>query len=92
MHQIYSALSFVRVDRFSPNKTHSFLVVTEVDIGDLLLIKFRWESSLTWNSLWKRMKNSISWYKLPLWSASISSDSDIQFRRIRVKSGETQKK
>ncbi|XP_055514677.1 lipoprotein lipase-like isoform X4 [Leucoraja erinacea] len=80
------------VDRFSPNKTHSFLVVTEVDIGDLLLIKFRWESSLTWNSLWKRMKNSISWYKLPLWSASISSDSDIQFRRIRVKSGETQKK
>ncbi|XP_078280435.1 lipoprotein lipase-like isoform X1 [Rhinoraja longicauda] len=80
------------VDKFSPNKTHSFLVVTEVDIGDLLLIKFRWESSLTWNSLWKRMKNLSSWYKLPLWSTSISSDSDIQLRRIRVKSGETQKK
>ncbi|XP_051893854.1 lipoprotein lipase-like isoform X2 [Pristis pectinata] len=85
-------LQIETVERFSPNKTYSFLVVTEVDIGDLLLIKFRWESSLTWNSLWKRMKNSISWYKLPLWSTLISSDSDIQIRRIRVKSGETQKK
>ncbi|XP_062888778.1 lipoprotein lipase-like isoform X5 [Mobula hypostoma] len=80
------------VERFSPNKTHSFLVITEVDIGDLLLIKFRWESSLTWNSLWKRMKNSIYWYKLPLWSTSIHSDSNFQIHRIRVKSGETQKK
>ncbi|XP_072100489.1 lipoprotein lipase-like isoform X4 [Mobula birostris] len=80
------------VERFSPNKTHSFLVVTEVDIGDLLLVKFRWESSLTWNSLWKRMKNSIYWYKLPLWSTSIHSDSNFQIHRIRVKSGETQKK
>ncbi|XP_059847725.1 lipoprotein lipase-like isoform X4 [Hypanus sabinus] len=80
------------VERFSPNKTHSFLVITEVDIGDLLLIKFRWESSLTWNSLWKTMKNSIYWYKLPLWSTSIHSDSNFQIHRIRVKSGETQKK
>ncbi|XP_069784532.1 lipoprotein lipase-like isoform X2 [Narcine bancroftii] len=79
-------------ERFSPNKTYSFLVVTEVDIGDLLLIKFWWELSLTWHSLWKRMKDSISWYKLPLWSTSIHSDSDIQLRRIRVKSGETQKR
>ncbi|XP_067872765.1 lipoprotein lipase-like [Heterodontus francisci] len=80
------------VERFAPNKTHSFLLVTEVDIGDLLLIKFKWESSLTWNSLWKRMKSSIAWYKLPLWTTSVISSSDIHVRRIRVKSGETQKK
>ncbi|XP_078391257.1 lipoprotein lipase-like [Cetorhinus maximus] len=80
------------VERFTPNKTHSFLVVTEVDIGDLLLIKFKWESSLTWNSLWKRMRSSIAWYKLPLWTPSVISNFDIHVDRIRVKCGETQKK
>ncbi|XP_072338978.1 lipoprotein lipase-like isoform X2 [Scyliorhinus torazame] len=80
------------VERFTPNKTHSFLVVTEVDIGDLLMIKFKWESSLTWNSLWKRMRSSIAWYKLPLWAPSITSNFDIHVDKIRVKCGETQKK
>uniref|UniRef100_UPI00398EDDCA lipoprotein lipase-like isoform X2 n=1 Tax=Pristiophorus japonicus TaxID=55135 RepID=UPI00398EDDCA len=80
------------MERFAPNKTHSFLVVTEMDIGDLVLIKFKWTSSLTWNSLWKSMKSSVSWSNLSLWTTSLLSQSDIHVRRIRVKSGETQKK
>ncbi|XP_048469836.1 lipoprotein lipase-like [Rhincodon typus] len=80
------------VEMFAPNKTHSFLVVTEVDIGDLLLMKFKWESSLTWGSLWKRMQSSIAWYKLSLWAPSVISNFDIHVERIQVKCGESQKK
>ncbi|XP_007899210.1 lipoprotein lipase [Callorhinchus milii] len=79
-------------EKFAPNKTHSFLVVTETDIGDLLLIKFKWETSSSWDSLWEQVKNSISWAKLPFWTSSVVSSSDIHVRRIRVKSGEMQKK
>ncbi|XP_043577526.1 lipoprotein lipase-like [Chiloscyllium plagiosum] len=80
------------VEMFAPNKTHSFLVVTEVDVGELLLMKFKWETALTWGSLWKRMRSSITFYKLSLWAPSVISNFDIHVERIRVKSGESQKK
>lgn len=68
-------------EKITPNKTHSFLVVTEKDIGDLLMLKFKLEEStsslLTLLSSW--------WY-------TDSANSGIQVHKIRVRVGETQKK
>lgn len=68
-------------EKITPNKTHSFLVVTEKYIGDLLMLKFKLEEStsslLTLLSSW--------WY-------GDSANSGIQVHKIRVRVGETQKK
>ncbi|XP_075382735.1 lipoprotein lipase isoform X2 [Mycteria americana] len=58
----------------SSNKTFSFLIYTEVDIGDLLMLKLQWEKDtfFSWSDWWTPFT------------------FDIQ--RVRVKSGETQKK
>lgn len=58
----------------SSNKTFSFLIYTEVDIGDLLMLKLQWEKDtfFSWSDWWTPFTFDI--------------------RRVRVKSGETQKK
>ncbi|XP_030093085.1 lipoprotein lipase [Serinus canaria] len=58
----------------SSNKTFSFLIYTEVDIGDLFMVKLQWEKDtfFSWSDWWTPFT------------------FDIQ--RIRMKSGETQKK
>ncbi|XP_036409849.1 lipoprotein lipase-like [Megalops cyprinoides] len=74
------------MDKISVNRTHSFLLVTEKDIGDLLRVAFRWEEPRGWypSSLLRMMS---SW-----WSGDSSSGADIKVRKIRVKVGETQRK
>ncbi|XP_042305411.1 endothelial lipase isoform X2 [Sceloporus undulatus] len=67
------------------NYTNTFLVYTEEDVGDILKIRLTWEgSSQTWYSLWSELKN--------YWSQPGNALKELQIRRIRVKSGETQKK
>ncbi|XP_067839644.1 endothelial lipase-like isoform X1 [Heptranchias perlo] len=70
------------------NRTNSFLVYLEDDIGDLLGIKLMWEgSSSTW-SLWSQFRS--------FWTGSDSTATkevkELEIRKIRVKSGEMQKK
>ncbi|MBN3309739.1 LIPL lipase, partial [Amia calva] len=72
--------------KISPNKTHSFLLVTEVDIGDLLMMKFKWEATSNWSST-SLLKMVSSW-----WSGPSADSSDVEVHKIRVKTGETQKK
>ncbi|MGH0185845.1 UNVERIFIED_CONTAM: hypothetical protein FKN15_018987 [Acipenser sinensis] len=71
--------------KISPNKTHSFLLVTEVDIGDLLMMQFRWEASSSWSS--SSLLNMVSSW----WSDETPSNSDLAIHKIRVKAGESQK-
>ncbi|XP_053151783.1 endothelial lipase isoform X2 [Hemicordylus capensis] len=67
------------------NYTNTFLVYTEEDVGDVLKIRLTWEgSSQTWYSLWRELKS--------YWSLPENSSKELQIRRIRVKSGETQQK
>lgn len=67
------------------NKTHSFLLVTDKDIGDVLMLKLRWEETGGWSASGV-LKTVSSWW---------SGDSDIrnaEVHKIRVRAGETQRK
>ncbi|XP_054842618.1 endothelial lipase [Eublepharis macularius] len=67
------------------NFTNTFLVYTEEDVGDVLKIKLTWEGSTqSWYSLWKELRS--------YWSPPENPSKELHIRRIRVKSGETQKK
>uniref|UniRef100_A0A671SU65 Lipase domain-containing protein n=1 Tax=Sinocyclocheilus anshuiensis TaxID=1608454 RepID=A0A671SU65_9TELE len=70
-----------RQEKITANKTYSFLVVTEKDSGDLLMLKFKLEEStsslLSLHSSW--------WY-------GDSANSGVQVHKIRVRAGETQNK
>uniref|UniRef100_A0A8D2Q3M4 Lipase G, endothelial type n=1 Tax=Varanus komodoensis TaxID=61221 RepID=A0A8D2Q3M4_VARKO len=67
------------------NHTNSFLVSTEKDVGDILKIKLTWDGpTQSWYNLWSGLKS--------YWSQPDESSKELQIRRIRVKSGETQRK
>ncbi|KAM6217541.1 endothelial lipase [Rhynchocyon petersi] len=72
------------VEQIGLNATNTFLVYTEEDLGDLLKIKLTWEKKhQSWYNLWKEIH---SYLYQP------SSSRELNIRRIRVKSGETQQK
>ncbi|KAJ7993143.1 hypothetical protein DPEC_G00269370 [Dallia pectoralis] len=71
--------------KITTNKTHSFLLVAEKDIGDLLMVKFKWEESTSWSAS-SMLKMVSSW-----WSGD-SVDSEVAVHKIRIRVGETQKK
>lgn len=78
-------LLFGRKGRIVANRTHSFLLVTETDVGDLLMLRFRWEEASRWSSS-SMLRMVSSW-----WGAD-SHGADVQVRKIRVRAGETQQK
>ncbi|KAG9489424.1 hypothetical protein GDO78_005413, partial [Eleutherodactylus coqui] len=62
--------------------TYSFLVTLDTDIGDLMMIKLKWESSKDIKSFWYTFQKKISWDTLP----------GVLVKRIRVLAGETQER
>ncbi|XP_007197288.2 endothelial lipase [Balaenoptera acutorostrata] len=73
------------VEQIGLNATNTFLVYTEEDLGDLLKIKLTWErTSQPWYNLWKELRSYLSQPR--------RSEQELNIRRIRVKSGETQRK
>uniref|UniRef100_UPI0037E8D38C lipoprotein lipase n=1 Tax=Semicossyphus pulcher TaxID=241346 RepID=UPI0037E8D38C len=72
-------------DKIATNKTHSFLLATEKDIGDLLMLKFKWEDTNSWSA--SNMFKMVS----SLWSGD-SDNTDVKVHKIRIRAGETQKK
>lgn len=72
-------------EKIVTNKTHSFLLVTEKDIGDLLMLKFKWEETNGWSAL-SMLKMVSSW-----WSGS-SDGANVAVHKIRIRAGETQQK
>ncbi|XP_040334799.1 endothelial lipase isoform X2 [Herpailurus yagouaroundi] len=73
------------VEQIGLNATNTFLVYTEEDLGDLLKIKLTWEGAAqSWYNLWKELRNYLSQPR--------SSERQLNIRRIRVKSGETQRR
>ncbi|KAL1023096.1 hypothetical protein UPYG_G00036360 [Umbra pygmaea] len=64
------------------NKIHSFLLVTEKDIGDLLIVTFKWEESTSLSTS----------FLLKMFSSWWSGDSEVAVHKIHIRVGETQKK
>lgn len=78
-------LSSCRVEKIELNATNTFLVYTEKDLGDLLKIRLTWERvSHSWYNLWNEFRSYLS--------QSSNSSRELYIRRVRVKSGETQRK
>nr|AKG97518.1 lipoprotein lipase [Larimichthys crocea] len=71
-------------EKIATNRTHSFLLVTEKDIGDLLMLKFKWEETNGWSAA-NMLKMVSSW-----WSGDSSADMEVH--KIRIRAGETQQK
>ncbi|XP_028824600.1 endothelial lipase-like isoform X2 [Denticeps clupeoides] len=69
------------------NFTNTFLVFMEQDVGELLKIELSWEGHTeSLSSMWNNVKRTF-------WSFSSPPKPQVlEVRRIRVKSGETQKK
>lgn len=78
-------LSSGRKEKIVSNKTHSFLLVTEKDIGDLLMLKFKWEETNGWSTS-SMLKMVSSW-----WSGD-SDGANMEVHKIRIRAGETQQK
>lgn len=73
------------VEKIQLNATNTFLVYTEEDLGDLLKIRLTWEGvSSSWYNLWNEFRSYLSQPSNP--------SRELHIRRIRVKSGETQRK
>ncbi|XP_043946652.1 lipoprotein lipase-like isoform X2 [Protopterus annectens] len=73
-------------EKIVSNKTYSFLLVSDVDIGNLLRMKLKWEDQSTWGTL-PILKTVYSW--LP---RNYFFEPGIEVEKIFLKSGETQNK
>uniref|UniRef100_A0A8C2P205 triacylglycerol lipase n=1 Tax=Capra hircus TaxID=9925 RepID=A0A8C2P205_CAPHI len=67
------------------NETYSFLITLDVDIGELIMIKFKWENSMVWSNVWNTVQTIIPWRRESL-------RSGLALKSIRVKVGETQQR
>uniref|UniRef100_A0A4W5RW94 Lipase domain-containing protein n=1 Tax=Hucho hucho TaxID=62062 RepID=A0A4W5RW94_9TELE len=63
-----------RKEKITTNTTHSFLLVAEKDIGDLLMVKFKWQESTSWSA--SSMLKMVS-----SWRSGDSADSVWRFTK-----------
>ncbi|XP_053220674.1 hepatic triacylglycerol lipase isoform X3 [Podarcis raffonei] len=78
-------LSITLVEGITGNKTYTFLVPLEIDIGELMMIKLKWEGIAIWENIWNTVQTIIPWGKGDRRLGLI-------METIRVKAGETQQK
>ncbi|XP_005393895.1 PREDICTED: hepatic triacylglycerol lipase [Chinchilla lanigera] len=71
------------------NQTYSFLVTLELDVGELVLVKLRWERGAVWTSVWNTVQAMVPWGGD---TRSSSSGLSLALGTIRVKAGETQQR
>ncbi|XP_010123356.1 PREDICTED: hepatic triacylglycerol lipase, partial [Chlamydotis macqueenii] len=73
------------VEGINGNKTSSFLITLDTDIGELIMIKFKWEGTAVWENIWDTVQTIIPWTKG-------TRRPGLIVKTIRVKAGETQQK
>ncbi|KAF6722616.1 Hepatic triacylglycerol lipase [Oryzias melastigma] len=70
-------------DKVSGNTTFTFLITLDKDLGDLMLLKFYWESSAVWRNMWNQLQTIFTWGKQV-------EKPQLTLGKISVKAGETQ--
>ncbi|XP_049327112.1 hepatic triacylglycerol lipase [Astyanax mexicanus] len=78
-------LPIVLEEEISGNRSYSFLITLDRDIGDLMMLYISWEDVPLWANMWSRMKTIMPW-------RNKDSEPQLTVGRIRVKAGETQQK
>ncbi|KAM6150119.1 hepatic triacylglycerol lipase [Erethizon dorsatum] len=71
------------------NKTYSFLVTLEQDVGELVLVKLKWERSAVWTSVWNTVQAIMPWGGE---ARSSGLRLGLELRTIRAKAGEKQQR
>ncbi|XP_029001187.1 hepatic triacylglycerol lipase [Betta splendens] len=72
-------------EKISINKTYTFLITLDKDLGELMLLKFQWEGSALWRNVWTRVQTIIPW-------GGRKGKPQLTVGRISVKAGETQER
>ncbi|EDL84172.1 lipase, hepatic, isoform CRA_b [Rattus norvegicus] len=67
------------------NKTYSLLITLDKDIGELIMLKFKWENSAVWANVWNTVQTIMLWDTEPHYAGLI-------LKTIWVKAGETQQR
>ncbi|XP_071344484.1 hepatic triacylglycerol lipase isoform X1 [Trachinotus anak] len=72
-------------EKISGNKTYTFLITLDRDLGDLMLLKLHWEGPTLWRNVWNQVQTIIPWggrERKPLMTVG----------KISIKAGETQER
>ncbi|XP_060767710.1 hepatic triacylglycerol lipase [Neoarius graeffei] len=84
-HEESETLPITLVKELSGNKTYTFLITLDTDIGDLMMMHVAWETEPLWTNMWSKVK--------AIMSLGRKEDApQITIGRIRVKAGETQQR
>ncbi|XP_062328063.1 hepatic triacylglycerol lipase isoform X1 [Osmerus eperlanus] len=73
------------LEEISGNKTYTFLITLDQDIGDLMMLKFRWDGTALWKNVWSKMQTIMPW-------GGGGKGPQLTVGRISVKDGETQER
>ncbi|KAM6980626.1 hepatic triacylglycerol lipase [Aplochiton taeniatus] len=73
------------IEEISGNKTFIFLITLHTDIGNLMMLRFRWEGTAMWKNMWSRMQTIIPW-------GSGRRGPQLTVGKISVKAGDTQER
>ncbi|XP_053320882.1 hepatic triacylglycerol lipase [Spea bombifrons] len=78
-------LEITPLDGIKGNKTHSFLITLDKDIGDLMMVKLKWEGIDVWSNILDTFQTIIPW-------VTEGERPGILVKEIGVKAGETQQR
>ncbi|KAE8297065.1 Hepatic triacylglycerol lipase [Larimichthys crocea] len=67
------------------NRTFTFLITLDKDLGDLMLLRLHWEGSDLWKNVWNRVQNIIPW-------GGPERKPHLTVGKISMKAGDTQKR
>ncbi|XP_061599556.1 hepatic triacylglycerol lipase [Cololabis saira] len=78
-------LTFTINENILGNKTFTFLITLDKDLGELMMLELHWEGSALWRNMWNRVQTMILW-------GNQERNPQLTLGKISVKAGETQER
>ena len=85
MLQFSMHVSPCSIEQISGNKTYTFLITLTTDIGDLMMLRFKWEGQALWKNVWNKAYSMIPW-------GGARAQPQLTVGKISVKAGDTQER